>query len=665
MNLRKKAIALALCLCCATPATACKNEKSNPPEKPTEQAETLAETEYSLVENGRTTYKILLPVDPSPAEQMAAAELKNIFYHSTDLTLETVTESQPDGKYISIGNTDLYEQTPVEMNAARLGSSGFVLKEQNGSLIINAPTQAGKIYGVYTFCEENLGYEYYFADEIRYVKADNRKLLDFDMTVVPSFQGRNAFSYDTNDFPEHAMRLKLNNSFNRNWPNAYGERSMWSLLNDVSMLTNIVPTSEYYMDHKQWYSVYGNEHADFNTMTDDEIWAFTVQKMQICYTEGYYNDQPGGLFDTFVNNLIDKYIAVETDKSIFMLGMGDNVYHCECKRCTDDAKTYKQSGVMMRFINKVADAVDKWIKEESGTPDRQIYLTTFAYHAYMDAPVRKQDGRFVPIDDTVRARDNVCIRIAPLMNVNYYWPLDDDKKNAFLANAIAGWQALAQHFAIWDYRVYFNDLVVPYPYWNVVKANLELYKQLNVIDIFHQGIQHTGGNPFSRLDDYVRAKLMWNLDLDVEQLTDEFIEVYYKDAAPYINQYLDLLRMHYETYIIPQGEDMVGIYGNIMQARYWPIEFLQSVKLLFDKAYRSIEGCDPATYELLKGRIDVESRFYRFAEIEFYGTTYFTPSELSDNIQAFLDANKVNPMVQHAVRVPIETKIADWRSKIK
>lgn len=625
---------------------------------------TIAETNYDLIKNGVSDYEILLPTDASPSEKTAAAELTEIFYNSSGYTLNTVTAIQSNGIYISIGNTPLYDESGLAMDASVLGNGGFIINRIGRNIVINATTESGKIYGVYTFCEKNLDYMYFFADEIRYVKNTDRKLLDFDITVVPSFDGRNVFSYDTHLDFKNAMRLRVNESINKDWPSNYGEGTMWSILNDQSIVQQIVPVKKYYDDHPEWFYLPDSmKGQDFSSMTDSEANAIAKENMQLCYTEGYYEDGEGSLFQTFVNNLIENYIAKEPEKTLFMIGMADNSRSCQCDRCLEDASKYKNSGVMMRFMNKVASAVDQWIKNESGTPNRKIYLVTFAYYKYMEPPVILKDSKWVPTDESVIANESICIRIAPLTDANYYWPLNDKLHNSALANYLAGWKEIANNFAIWDYRIFYNDCVVQYPYWNVIKRNLELYKDMNVIDVLCQGIYQTSGIPFSRLDDYVRARLMFNLNADIEKLTNNFIDAYYKDAAPFIREYIDFLRMHYETFIIPQSFT-AGIYSTIMTSKYWPLETLQAMKRIFDQAYESIKHHDKETYELLKSRIDVESRFYRYAEIELYGSL-FSSDELGKAIDDFEEANKINPLIQHAVRVDINEKIAEWRSRIK
>ena len=87
---------------------------------------------------------------------------------------------------------------------------------------------------------------------------------------------------------------------------------------------------------------------------------------------------------------------------------------------------YTIHGLNMRFVNKVADAVEAWRQENA--PHREIYLVTFAYYPTIDPPVRWEGDTPMPVDESVIARENVIVRIAPIM-ANYRFDLLDAEHN--------------------------------------------------------------------------------------------------------------------------------------------------------------------------------------------------------------------------------------------
>ena len=613
-----------------------------------------------LYAEGSSDYKILLSSEYTPAEQYAAEELADIFRNCTGFTLPVVYDSDalPE-HFISIGNTNAFRGSWISMDAD-LGNGGFLLKTVGDDLYIQSTTEAGKIYGVFEFCERSLGYRYYAADEILYPQHENVGLVNFDVTCIPSFDGRNVFSRDTVYDYQNAVHLRVSNMVS-NWPEEYGEASMWSSLTDTSNVHQLLNVREYYNDHPAWFYLdsYAKANASsFENMSDADFYSTYGNKhTQLCYTQGLYDDSEGGMFDTYMNNLIE-YMVNEPDRQFFMLGMADNSLLCDCARCQTDTALYKNSGVMLRFVNKVARAVKDWLANESGTPDRKIYLVAFAYLTVMEPPVKYVNREPAPIDDSVIAEDNVCIRIAPLVDANFYWPINDAENNTYMYNNILGWELITSNFTIWDYRLYFNCLVAPYPYWNTLKSNLLIYKEMNVLDVYHQGYSETAV-PFGKLDDYVRARLLFNLEEDVGALIDDFVTQYYKEAAPYISEYIRLLQMHYENYIVPQGYSG-SVYTNIIDKKFWPIGVLLQIQNLFDEAYASIENLPEDQRSELKDRIDRESRFYRYSLIELYND-YYTKAELRAMIAGWETANTVDPLTEYCVRVSMDSKLSEWK----
>ncbi len=617
----------------------------------------------NLVANKTTDYTILLPQNSTSSEEYAASIIIDVIKNSTGATISTTKEggSLPV-KYISIGDTNAAKSAGIDVNSQELGMGGFVLKTVGNNIYVNSDTENGKINGSIILAEKNFGFMYYCEDEVLYVKADTVKVGSFDLTYRPSFDGRNAFSYDTVYNHQNASMLKVN-SLTSSWDEKYGEAGLWSTLHDMSNVFQLLYVKDYYNAHPEWFYInpaYAN--TDFTAMSDNDCYSIIQKQTQLCYTEGLYNDEVGGMFDTFVTNL-KEYVLNEPTASLFMLGMGDNEQFCNCDRCKEDIATYKRSGVMLRFVNKVAREIKRWLKEESGTPNREVNLVAFAYLTVMEPPVKYVNRQPQPIDETVVAEDNVCIRIAPLVNANFYWPINDKDHNTFMANNIDGWSKITSKFTIWDYRVYYHNVVAPYPYWNTIKTNLEIYKDMNVIDVYHQGIAQTSGVPFGRLDDYIRSRLLYNLEADVRKLTDDFINAYYKQAAPYIKEYIAFLQSYYATTMVDAGYSG-SVYTNVFTTNFWSKEALLAIRAIFDKAYASIENLPEEEYEKMKGRIDVESRFYRFGLLELYSSS-FTKAEIAVMIEEWEDANVFNPILQNEVRVDISTKVDEWKNLLK
>ena len=59
------------------------------------------------------------------------------------------------------------------------------------------------------------------------------------------------------------------------------------------------------------------------------------------------------------------------------------------------------------------------------------------------------------------------------------------------------------------------------------------------------------------LNNYLNGKLMWDTSLDSEALIDDFMDHFYKDGAPYMKQYLTMMR----TYLKQKDLDSLASGG--------------------------------------------------------------------------------------------------------
>ncbi len=167
--------------------------------------------------------------------------------------------------------------------------------------------------------------------------------------------------------------------------------------------------------------------------------------------------------------------------------------------------------------------------------------------------------------------------------------------------------------------------------------------------------------PFIKLDDYIRSVLLFDLSRDVRELSDRFIENYYKEAAPYIREYLTYLRRHYEMVAVPNGYSG-AIYHSVIQKKYWPLSSLMEMKVIFSKAYESISQLPEERKKILKERLDFDSRFYRYCLLELY-PEYFTKQERQQMLAEWACVNEKEPLKEHSVRIPMSEKLKEWTER--
>jgi len=512
------------------------------------------------------------------------------------VAIETVTDkgltADPERKYIALGNTVYWHALGITMTQKEYKFDGFLIESVGNTFVIRGVSHTGTTFGVYGFSEYAMGYRYYCWDE--WQVAPQAKIKEFHIKDIPTFFCRAAFSYDTEKYTDHAHRLRITGQAipKETW---HGEGTPWSVLEDQSFALQIMDVNKYRAAHPDWYYL----------SPENEGMPIPKGLPQICYSKGLLPDSQGGFFDTFMHNLINDYIIPEKDQCFFMLGTSDNHDICDCPECTKAIEKYTYSGLNMLFVNKVADEVEKWRLENA--PERDIYLVTFAYLITQDPPVTWENDVPTPIDPQVVARDNVFVRYAPIY-ADYRYDLLDAEHNERSHKGLLGWNSICKHMGVWDYRADFNTPLFPYPSSVTAQKNHDIYMQYNMIDVFNQGQHFNGGPLFQQMDDFARARMHWNGKEKYDELTDEFRKAYYKEAEPYVTEYLHLLERSYALWG-SRGYDGRCHNRALLYKHYYRIEELMEHKTVLDKALAA------AKTQTVYDRVNALTVFYKMALI--------------------------------------------------
>lgn len=554
---------------------------------------TITDASGYLYNCGATDYKILIPENATEPEKYAAKEVKRIFSLAY-VDIKTVTDkgltADETMRYISIGNTVYFKKLNVKLTQSEFKFDGFIIKNVGNTYVIKGVSDTGDIFGAYGFMEYIAGYVYYAPDEAKINYCAFNK--NFDIKFVPSFFGRNAYSYDSHFNIDYGFRLRINGEYSMR-EKKHGVGTPWSKLSDQSYALEILDYKKYMPLHPDWFYLPESAKNGANPPRSNP---------QICYSKGLYDDSDGGMYKTFLSNLINNYIIPESGKSFFMLGMSDNEYFCDCPACREEAAKYKKSGLAMRFVNKVAKDVEKW--RQQNAPEREIYLVAFAYLSIFEPPVTQNGDKYLPIDESVIAQDNVIIQIAPI-SANYLYPINDGEHNLAAKKCFDGWKVCAKHFAVWDYRQDFGTQTFLFPTTVTAQKNNDFYYDYGVMDIFNQAQPFTAGSPFMFMDNFARSRLHLNAKDDYGELCAEFITAYYKTAAPHIKAYLKWFEDYYKVMEKRGYNGGISNRAAIKKRYYTKAELLEAKRILTDAL---CAAKDKKVYD----RVNALTLFYKF-----------------------------------------------------
>lgn len=473
-------------------------------------------SEYlTIVEDGHSDYKIVVPEDASNVEMNAANELKDYFEQISGVVLTIVEDTAQDSDYeICLGDTNRIPED-IAIQNSDLGEEGFSLKAYNEKLFIVGGSQRGTLYGVYTFLEEQLGCRW-FTPDLTVIPENSTVRIHkhLDDKQIPCFEYRDVFWISAFDEAWKAKQ-KINSNFVAPVSEEYGGGISYA--DFAHSMERLVPVS--YADSNPEYFSFredvGARTLDQRCLTNPDVLEITIENAR----------------QTIQNN---------PNAKIMSITQNDNQNYCQCENCKASDEYYGgPSGTNIWFVNQVAEAL------EEEFPD--IAFDTFAYQYTRSAP------------KNIEPRDNVIVRLCSI-ECCFTHPLSEcghtrgesisaktkDIDSSF-ASDLEAWSEICDRLYIWDYTTNFHLYLSPFPNFHVLSANMQYFAENNVKGVFEQG-NHTGGKSgeFGELRAYILAKLIWNPYADVEYHMIDFMNAYYgENSAAYIKEYIEIFTHKY------------------------------------------------------------------------------------------------------------------------
>ncbi len=593
-----------------------------------------------LVKNGKSEYTIVFDNIAQPV----ISPLSQYIYAASGVTLKsqeddalTWSESQ---KWVVVGSEKLFAQAGLTMPKESLGTTGFYIVSKGNSVFIMAEDVYGIQNGIYTFLEYTIGYDAFSEDTVTYNISETVSLYDFDITEKPDYE----FITPSNNLSivgAHQMRMNSASDIMIPTNGTYYHNSLFFL-----------PPETYMEENPKWY-------YDFDGDGEPE---------QLCYTAN--GDQAE--YEEMMSALMEKlkyYISQSgcENATTITLTIQDNNDMCECDACK---LLYNQYGThaaaVIRYVNDVSVRLDNYLTqkaEEEGTEKREINLLFFAYLNTVNAPVKEVNGKYEPIDESVKCRDNVCVLLAPIKA--YYNRSFYDEKNAQHAKTVEKWAACSSKLYMWLYNTNFHNYFYAYNSFDTTVETYRYCKNYNAVYMYNQGQwNQTSPTGFTALKEYLNSKALWNVNYSTADIYDKFFKGYFGEAAIPMRKYFDELQSHLKYIDEVYSMELPGtIYDIVNDAKFYSKTQFDKWLSYVDEAYLAIEplkGTDPEKYELYAKHIKQESLYPRFALIELF-SGYYTTTELEEMKASFLADAEELKVNNYAESITLNSYIAsNW-----
>lgn len=487
------------------------------------------QNEYTLFSGKKTNYRIAINNDASESERWAAKELQHWLKEASgaDFPVSAIGDLHAGPQIILGYNESVKSETGAEAPADL--DESFAYFNVGPDIFIYGGKQRGTMYGVMSFLENELGCRWYTPSVSVIPKKDELKFYAYKHAETPGIRVRNDFYFEAFD-PTWAARNKMNGRMGfAEQPG--GVEAYWS----VHTFYPLMPPEEFFDKHPEYYSLINGKR--------------THDRAQLCLTNAHVLK--------IITERIKKQMRDHPEYLIYSVSQNDWYNPCQCNKCQSIVKQEgSESGPLIRFVNKVAEAVEKEF------PDK--FIGTLAYQ-YTRTPPK-----------TLQPRKNVVIRLCPIEACVAH-SLESCPQNQSFLKDLKTWSSISPHLYIWDYVVNFAHYVMPYPNFGALQPNIKTFQSNKAIGIMEQAAYQSRGGEFSELKSYLISRLLWNPDCNTEEVIDDFMYGYYGRSGKYIHRYFDLL----QSRITPETHIHIGLKPD---DKIFSDDFVNESVQLFEKA---------------------------------------------------------------------------------
>ena len=519
-----------------------------------------------LAADGASDWNVVIPAKASPSVQFGAEELISYIRQITGAQLPIRGDILPArGREIAVGFGARAEAAGMSEAGADLGSDGIWIRIEEGAIYLLGSAERGALNAVYAFLEEYCGCSW-FTDKITQVPRRNSLEIPVaEKKHVPTFMYRADAWYEARQ-REFATPNRCYSFFGDPNPECfrreprYGGMAEWAI-GTVHTFNLLIPP-EIGAEHPEYFSLVNGvrkkqgEHTQL-CLTNPDVLRLTVERVQ-----REFRANPNAKAASISQN--DQW--------------PDPGDWCECPECAAIAeKEESQSGPIIHFVNAVADA----IKDEF--PGR--YIETLAYQYSVKPPkyVKPRDNVAIsyclPWSHGIALSDDICAAdstatadpaapAAPAAPADpaasadpngcdgsdaCQEPIDvlsfANKANSpifqkILANAcreLKQWSRISKNIFTWMYWANYDHYLYYAPNLYTFQQDLRFLHANNVKSVLALGSYGSPNTHNSWLHGYIVAKLLWDIDTDVDLHIDKFLCGVYGVAGAAVKRYMDVL----------------------------------------------------------------------------------------------------------------------------
>jgi hypothetical protein len=444
---------------------------------------------------------------PSPQADEAARILQTYVERISGARLPILNETDARaGRRIVVGFSPLAAKLvdAIPSGFTRfMNEEGFVIKTVGTDLVLAGNESwhyRGTVFAVYDFLER-LGCRWFFPGPFGEV-LPTRKTLTVDALDVmsrPDFRMRDI--HYSGWFPTG----KQDQAWFRTWKDQHKMAALPISLPGDGTITALAPATQYFKSHPHIYALdkKGKRREDMLCLSEPETVRIAVNTVKAAF-----HDNP--------------------ERHSFAFAPPDGFPVCYCEPCQAAIPGFTGKGYgdpslsdsWFRFANRVAAEV------YAEFPDRWVLTNGYA-------------NRVRPPESLASFSPNLGIQSAVIAACVLHRVGDPTCwQRKLYKQVLDRWTDAVDFVLIYDYDPGNSLVNLPFPALHNLRYDIPYFKQRGVWGFWTEG---TNTWFVTHLNYYVRAKLMWDVETDVDALVRDYCEKFYGRAAKDVETYIQTL----------------------------------------------------------------------------------------------------------------------------
>ena len=463
----------------------------------------------TLAANGKTEYSIMAMGLPAPPEEQDAIAFWRGLPDLTDAQKELVDAIEDLRRCVQV-------KTGAELPIRRVGfgilpillaltdpgappglQDPYRLRTANGNIVIEAKNLDGLRNGIYGLLTDHLGCRWYaprqLGEEIPIPKDNTVRLPALDEVRGSRWFSTGGATWGYDALWDRRSRTLINRgrmNFGHSW---YG----------------YINRNEFPYDKFPDY--YARDREGKIRIFDND-WSAT----NFCPSNPAVID--------IVAKKVNAFFAGNPDAPVCSLDPNDYAPMCLCDRCLALDKQYGQtsedgtdvSDRMLHFTNEIYQRLDPKYQDK--------YLGILIYGYQMELPKGTKPH--------AHHAGMIC-NFPPRYDFSRPWNDPTSEVNRHFYNLVKGWGGMLAQFGYYDYY----DHYWYYGPWGVInkmREDLPAFRELGGTFLMLEADANFG---IQGLNNYISARLEWDLDADVDLLMDDYFRGYYGPAAAVMRRF--------------------------------------------------------------------------------------------------------------------------------